>query len=121
MDELGQEILNDTMWLIILGVTIGFVIILMIITLSIVSSKKKKKAALAMPPSDYLKMLGGKENILTNELVGSRIVITLKDYSSVDADGLKKIGASFFILKSDKLTLVFKDGKAEAAYKQLFE
>lgn len=66
-----------------------------------------------------LDALGGRDNVVSKELRGSRIIISLKDYSKVDHDSLKKAGVTGFIQASDKLTLVLKDG-AEDLYNSLF-
>ncbi len=69
---------------------------------------------------DSLIAIGGKDNIISHSLSGSRINLVLKDYSLVDREKLKSAGATGFILKSDKLTIVFKDN-AEKVYKDLFK
>ena len=67
----------------------------------------------------YIEALGGLDNIIDKSLVGSRIVLTLKDYTGLKKDVLEKAGVTGFILMSDKLTLVVKEG-AEEVYKSIF-
>jgi phosphotransferase system IIB component len=51
--------------------------------------------------------------------MGSRIVLTLKDYSKINRPLLQEAGVTGFIEKSDKLTLVVKEN-AEMVYETLF-
>lgn len=67
----------------------------------------------------YLSSLGGEENVLSHELMGSRIVLRLKDYSRINKSQLEQAGVTGFIEKSDKLTLVIKDD-SERVYKAIF-
>jgi phosphotransferase system IIB component len=70
--------------------------------------KAKKKAP--NPRSEQISSaLGGEENILAHELIGSRIVVSLKDYTKINRPLLEEAGVTGFIEKSDKLTLVIKD------------
>jgi phosphotransferase system IIB component len=83
---------------------------------------QKRKAAAKKPLPNkglYLASLGGEENILSHELVGSRIILHLKDYSKVNKSQLEQAGVTGFIEKSDKLTLVVKDD-SERVYKAIF-
>ena len=70
--------------------------------------------------SDNLQAIGGKDNVLSHSLSGSRIILHLKDYSKVEREKLKKAGAIGFIMKSDKLTIVFKEN-AKDVYQNLFK
>ena len=67
----------------------------------------------------YLNALGGLDNIASHELVGSRIVLSLRDYSKINRPLLQEAGVTGFIEKSDKLTLVVKEN-AKAVYQTLF-
>lgn len=80
---------------------------------------KKSEPKKTINISDNLSAIGGRENVLSHNLSGSRIILVLRNYDLVDKEKLKKAGATGFILKSDKLTIVFKD-EAEEVYKSLF-
>lgn len=81
--------------------------------------RPKRKQKQIVNISGNLEAIGGADNVLSHTLEGSRIVLQLKDYGKVDREKLKTQGATGFLLKSDKLTIVFKDG-AKDVYRALF-
>ncbi len=82
-------------------------------------SKRKKKAPKIAPKESYVTALGGLENVINHKLTGSRIYLSLKDYSLLQKERLKNIGVDGFIQKSDGLILVIK-GNAKKVYDSLF-
>ena len=82
-------------------------------------SRRKRKGVTAVNEKECALALGGKDNIISKELRGSRIIVSCKDFSKVDHEALKKAGVTGFIQASDKLTLVIKDN-AEELYNSLF-
>ncbi len=117
MVYLVDEFLLKNLWWVILLTVICLAGI--VILLSYIVYKKKKEPTRVVNISDNLQAIGGKDNVLSHSLSGSRIVVRLKDYSKLEREKLKKAGAVGFILKSDKLTIVFKDD-AKAVYQDLF-
>ena len=91
----------------------------LILAFSLFRQTKKEKAKPSIDVNENLVAIGGKENIEEHQLEGSRIVLKLKDYGKVDREKLKEAGAIGFIMKSDKLTIVFKE-KAEEVYHAFF-
>jgi phosphotransferase system IIB component len=109
--------LQNLWWIIVLAV-LTLVLIYYLIDKAIQSHKKttpKEK----VDGDKYLEALGGKDNIITHELVGSRIILTLHSYSKINKALLEGAGVTGFIEKSDKLTLVVKDG-ADEVYRTIF-
>lgn len=113
--------LNNLWWMIIAGICVLTGLYFLITDLIIPSIRKKKKVTpkKEINVTSYLFALGGDSNILTHSRTGSRIVLTLNDYSLIQKDVLLELGVTGFIEKSDKLTLVIKDD-AERVYKVLF-
>ena len=109
--------LKNLWWVILLAV---ICVAGIIILLSYIVRKRKKEQTHVVNISDNLQAIGGKNNVLSHSLSGSRIILQLKDYSKVDREKLKKAGAVGFILKSDKLTVVFKEN-ARGVYQNLFK
>lgn len=107
--------------MIIAGICVLTGLYFLITDLIIPSIRKKKKVTpkKEINVTSYLFALGGDSNILTHSRTGSRIVLTLNDYSLIQKDVLLELGVTGFIEKSDKLTLVIKDD-AERVYKVLF-
>ena len=86
----------------------------------IVRGNKTKKKKTIINAEDNLSAIGGKDNVISHSISGSRIILVLKDFSKVDKEKLKNAGAIGFVMKSDKLTIVFKD-KAQEVYDKLFK
>ena len=104
------------------------VVFLVVLVLFIIAMVKRKKEAtpLITPKSDFnadltiINALGGKENIVSKSLNGSRIVIVLVDYDKIDETTLNNNGVDSLIKMSNKVTLVSKDN-SEKIYKSLPE
>lgn len=70
---------------------------------------KEDKKPLTITNDDFFKYLGGKENIISYKLVGSRLSLELKDYSIVNKEALKKENFDGIIEMKNKLILVKED------------
>jgi len=109
--------LNNLYWIIALVVLAGVGLYFLIDHFHQQRKEAKKKP---LPNKGlYLAGLGGEENILSSELIGSRIVLRLKDYTKINKSQLEQVGVMGFIEKSDKLTLVVKDD-SERVYHSIF-
>ena len=108
--------IRNLWWIIALGVILvgGLLILLMRIRY-----KSKGKSTSKVSIEDNLDAIGGKDNVIAHSLNGSRIVLVLKDYDAIDREKLKNAGAVGFVLKSDKITIVFKKD-AKNVYKEMF-
>lgn len=74
-----------------------------------VKQTKVKEEKLIFEHSDdkFIEALGGSENIISYELKGkSRLVLTLKDYSKLNKEELKKFYIDRFLEMSEKIILV---------------
>ena len=70
---------------------------------------KEKEEKIIFEHSDdkFIEALGGSENIISYELKGkSRLVLTLKDYSKLNKEELKKFYIDRFLEMSEKVILV---------------
>ena len=103
----------------IIAVAVVAAILLYFLFSHLFHKAKLKKQIKTPDQAKYLSALGGQDNIVSHELVGSRIVLSLRDYSKIDRPLLQEAGVTGFIEKSDKLTLVVKDN-AQAVYQTLF-
>lgn len=73
------------------------------------SSESDTKKVLTIADEDFFKYLGGKENIISYKLIGSRLSLELKDYSLVNKEALKKENFDGIIEMKNKLILVKED------------
>lgn len=90
------------------------VIVLFIILLAILRSNSKNIHVEMNKLIDYL---GGNDNILESELNLSRFIVTLKDVSKVNKDGIQKLGAKGIVEIDNQLKIVLgKDSKQLKKY-----
>lgn len=123
---MGKEInvLSDyflqNLWWIVLVSVVAVIIVLGVIYLFIsLHSKKTRKEKDESHLQELEELLGGKENVISHRVEGSRIMISLKDYSKIDESNLRALGVTGFIRKTDQITLVFKEN-AKEIYQRLF-
>ena len=114
--DFNQFLKDNALWL-CLGI-VGIIILVLAITLIIALVRKKKKLKdgskkRIINASAYISALGGADNIVSHELMRSRIVLVLKNYDIVDKEKLKEAGVDGFIMMSDKLTLVIQGDAAK--------
>jgi phosphotransferase system IIB component len=110
--------MENLYWIIAVGV-VGAILLYWLISVLVRKKKKSRKAKIVPSQEKYLSALGGAENVVSHELIGSRVVVTLKDYSKINRPLLQEAGVTGFIEKSDKLTLVIKDD-ADKVYQTVF-
>ena len=66
------------------------IIVGLIVALAIVRSKKKD---FKLDANKLIMLLGGKDNVINYEVNKSRFVVTLKDVSKANKEGIQKMGA----------------------------
>jgi len=117
------ESINFPGWGFWVCIGVAAVIVIILAAFLIASIRRRGKGGRAprkkIVASAYIEALGGADNIVSHNLVRSRIVLELRNYDLVDKDKLKEAGVDGFIMMSDKLTLVIK-GDAEAVNKAIF-
>ena len=114
--DFNQFLKDNALWL-CLGI-VGIIILVLAITVIIALVRRKKKIKdgpkkRIINASAYISALGGADNIVSHELMRSRIVLVLKNYDIVDKEKLKEAGVDGFIMMSDKLTLVIQGDAAK--------
>ena len=114
--DFNQFLKDNALWL-CLGI-VGIIILVLAITVIIALVRRKKKLKdgpkkRIINVSAYISALGGEDNIVSHELMRSRIVLVLKNYDIVDKEKLKEAGVDGFIMMSDKLTLVIQGDAAK--------
>lgn len=82
------------------------VVVLIIVAISIIKSKKKD---FKIEINKLVSYLGGKENIIDYEANKSRFVVTLKDVSLVNKEGIQKMGARGIVEIDNQLKIVLSE------------
>lgn len=100
-----NEFISGYWYYLVIGI-VG--IILIVLAIILLLKKDKKPVQKIASKEEYIQALGGLDNILSHELKGSRIVLKLANYQSIDQEKIKEAGVDSFVLMSDKLTLVVK-------------
>lgn len=84
-------------------------IIIGIIALIIIRGKRKnKRTKIDADPDEWINALGGKDNLLSANAVGSRLSVQLINKDLINREALTKLGVSNIVMMSDKVTLVTK-------------
>ena len=79
------------------------VIILLIILLAIIKINKKD---VKLDMNKLVTYLGGKDNIIKTEINLSRFIVTLKDISIVNKDGIINLGAKGIVELDNQLKII---------------
>lgn len=79
------------------------IIVLLIIGIAIIKSKQKD---FKLEANKLIEYLGGKENIINYETNKSRFIVTLKDTSIVNKEGIQKIGAQGIVEIDNQLKII---------------
>lgn len=89
-------------------------IIILIVLLAVLKAGKKDAHLELNKLVDYL---GGKDNIISTENVMSRFIVTLKDVSIVNKEGIQKLGAKGILEIGNQLKIILgKDSKELKKY-----
>lgn len=80
------------------------IVVILIIVLLAVLKANKKDAGLDL--NKLVEYLGGKENIIQTETKLSRFVVTLKDVTKVNKEGIQKLGAKGIVEINNQLKII---------------
>ena len=83
------------------------IIVGLIVALAIVRSKKKD---FKLDANKLIMLLGGKDNVINYEVNKSRFVVTLKDVSKANKEGIQKMGAQGIVEIDDQLKIILGPG-----------
>lgn len=82
------------------------IIFLVIIAIAIVRTKKKD---FKIEINKLVSYLGGKDNIIDYEANKSRFIVTLKDVTIVNKEGIQKLGARGIVEIDNQLKIILGD------------
>lgn len=101
--------------IVIIGCVVVLLIMMVVVALYYRNKKKmvvKKETSVSLDDNKWVNALGGKENIISLEARGSRLIVVAKNYALINKDELRELGVISTISSQSKITLVLKD-KAE--------
>ena len=79
------------------------IVILLIIALAITKSKRKD---FRLEANKLVVYLGGKDNIITYEFNKSRFIVTLKDVTLANKEGIQRLGAQGIVEIDNQLKII---------------
>ena len=89
---------------------IAIFIIVLIILLAVLKAGKKDAHLELNKLVDYL---GGKDNIINTETNMSRFIVTLKDVSIVNKEGIQKLGAKGIVEIDNQLKIILGENSKQ--------
>lgn len=99
-------LLQNLWWIIILGVVVLLGLIWLI---SFLISKNPKKRKGKVGDIDIFTYLGGKDNVLSFTVHGSRLIVKLKNKNLLQREKLKTLGVKGFVEKEEDITIVLSN------------
>ena len=115
-DDFNAFLKGNALWIALVLVSIIAITIVVILLLN--RKRGKKPEVKVAEKSAWVTALGGEENIISSEAVGSRLVVNLKNKELLNKEALKELGVTNFMEMSNKITLLLED-KAELVKKEL--
>ena len=79
------------------------VVILVIVALAIIKANKKD---FKLDANKLVQNLGGKDNVIKYEVNKSRFIVTLKDVSKANKEGIQKLGAKGIVEIDNQLKII---------------
>lgn len=97
-----------------------YIIIIIILIIVAIAIMKTKKKDFKIEINKLVSYLGGKDNITSYEANKSRFIVTLKDISLVNKEGIQKMGARGIVEIDNQLKIVLSEN-ANQLKKQIDE
>ena len=85
---------------------IQYIIIIFICVIIGLAIAKSKKKDFKIEVNKLVDFLGGKDNIINYEVNKSRFMVTLKDISIVNKEGIQKLGAQGMVEIDNQLKII---------------
>ena len=83
-----------------------YIIILLVLLIILLAVLKANKKDAELDLNKLVECLGGKENILQTETKLSRFIVTLKDVSKANKEGIQKLGAKGIVEINNQLKII---------------
>lgn len=86
-----------------------YIIIAMVLVIIALAITKSKKKDFKIEANKLVEYLGGKDNIISYEVLKSRFIVNLKNIDIVNKDGIQKIGAQGIVEIDNQLKIILGD------------
>ena len=83
-----------------------YLIILLVLVIILLAVLKANKKDAELDLNKLVECLGGKENILQTDTKLSRLIVTLKDVSKANKEGIQKLGAKGIVEINNQLKII---------------
>ena len=90
-----------------------YIIILVIIFIILLAVLKAGKKDAHLELNKLVEYLGGKENIVSTETNMSRFIVTLKDVSLANKEGIQKLGAKGIVEIDNQLKIILGENSKQ--------
>ena len=85
---------------------IEYLIILAVCILIAIAIVKSKKKDFKLEANKLIMLLGGKDNVINYEINKSRFVVTLKDVTKANKEGIQRMGAQGIVEIDNQLKII---------------
>lgn len=83
-----------------------YIIILVICILIAIAIVRSKKKDFKLEANKLIMLLGGKNNVINYEINKSRFIVTLKDVSKANKEGIQRMGAQGIVEIDNQLKII---------------
>lgn len=90
----------------VINLRIEYIIIIVVCLIIAIAIARSKKKDFKLDANKLIILLGGKENIVNYEFNKSRFVVTLKDVTKANKDGIQKMGAQGIVEIDNQLKII---------------
>lgn len=96
---------------------IEYIIVIIVCLLIAVAITRSNKKDFKLDANKLIMLLGGKENVIDYEVNKSRFIVSLKDVSKANKEGIQKMGAQGIVEIDNQLKIIFgKDARQLKKY-----
>ena len=85
---------------------IEYIIILVVCILIAMAIVKSKKKDFKLEANKLIMLLGGKDNVINYEINKSRFIVTLKDVTKANKEGIQRMGAQGIVEIDNQLKII---------------
>ena len=85
---------------------IEYIIILVVCILIAIAIVKSKKKDFKLEANKLIMLLGGKDNVINYEINKSRFIVTLKDVTKANKEGIQRMGAQGIVEIDNQLKII---------------